>query len=352
MKKFGIIIGVFALVFIVASLVVTKLVYDQSFPRFERHDDTLNAALRYEDIEGAYERTLVSFPSGDNQLQGYVYHQEDALGLIVFAHGLGGGADSYLAYTKWFLDQGWSVFMYDATGSFDSEGESTKGFPQSLIDLHAALDYVKEYEDFFDLDLMLFGHSWGGYAVANALHLDDDIKAVVSVSAPFHANAMIFEQTQKMMGIFAYTQYPFLSLYQRWLFNDYASFNAIDAINQSDAHVMVIHGVNDDVIDYSGSAIMAKRDSITNPNVIFVSIEGEGRDGHNNVFRSSVAVQYFEELNIEYRALYDEHNGSIPYEINRDFYARVNRFLAQELDETLMLDIHAMFLQALTIEVE
>ena len=41
--------------------------------------------------------------------------------------GIGGGADSYLPQITYFLDQGWRVFAYDATGSFDSEGKTTKG---------------------------------------------------------------------------------------------------------------------------------------------------------------------------------------------------------------------------------
>lgn len=45
-------------------------------------------------------------------------------------HGLGGGADSYLPEIQYFLDQGWSVFAYDATASYSSEGEAARGFPR------------------------------------------------------------------------------------------------------------------------------------------------------------------------------------------------------------------------------
>ena len=335
-------------IFSALSFVMTKIVYDRSFPRIHRHDDTINAALRYEDIENIYPRELVNFLSNETTLQGYSYYQEDSLGLVVIAHGLGGGADSYLAYAKWFLDNNYSVFMYDATGSFDSEGKTTKGFPQSLIDLESALNHLSNDPTLKELDLLLFGHSWGGYAVTNALHLDFDIKAVVSVAAPYHANAMIFEQTKKMMSILAYTQYPFLSIYQRLLFGEYAGFSAVDAINQSDASILIIHGINDDTIDYNGSAIIAYKAAITNPNTIFITGDQEGRDNHNNLFRSDEAITYLDELNVIYRALYEEHNQTIPYEINQAFYQTVDRFKAQELNEDLMQEIHNLYLHALT----
>jgi uncharacterized protein len=348
MKKIIIIILSIAFLFVIASGIITKLVYDRAFPRFDRPDETIHAFLRYEDIEENYPRSLHQFESNDHALQGYLYPKDEPHGLIVIAHGLGGGADSYLAYTKWFMDHGWAVFSYDATGSFDSEGQSTKGFPQSLIDIEAALNYIQVIEEIKDLDVFLFGHSWGGYAVANALHFFEDIKAVVSVAAPSNANEMIFEQTKKMMGIFAYTQKPFLNLYQQLLFSNYATYDAVDAINNHDAHVMIIHGKNDEVFNYDGSALIAKQSQILNPNTVFLLREIDQRDGHNNLFRSNEAIVYIEEINNTYRELYQTHNENIPYEIKQVFYETVDRLKLQSLDDVLMLEIHQFYLNART----
>jgi uncharacterized protein len=348
MKKIIIIILSITFLFIIASGIITKLVYDRAFPRFDRPDETIHAILRYQDIEENYPRISHQFESDENTLQGYFFPQDSPHGLILIAHGLGGGADSYLAYTKWFIDHGWAVFSYDATGSYDSEGQSTKGFPQSLIDIKAALNYIQDKEEIKDLDVFLFGHSWGGYAVANALHFFEDIKAVVSVAAPSNANEMIFEQTRKMMGVFAYTQKPFLNLYQRLLFSNYAAYDATDAINNHEAHVMIIHGKNDEVFDYDGSALIAKQSQITNPNTVFLLRETIQRDGHNNLFRSDEAILYLEEINNTYRELYQTHNENIPYEIKQSFYETVDRLKLQSLDDELMIEINQFYLNALT----
>lgn len=346
-RIFGLSIVGFVLIFSVISMIVVSIIYNGQFPRYDRHDSTITAGLRYEDLETVYPRSLVNFKSGNNTLQGYIYGQNQNQGLVVVAHGLGGGADSYLSQITYFVDQGWQVFAYDATGSFDSEGKTTKGFPQALIDLDAALTYINTQETFVDLPILLFGHSWGGYAVSNLLHYDYKISAVATVSAANSAMEMIVEQGRSMMGPFINIQYPFLWLYQRILFGETASLNAIDAINQSNVPVLIIHGSEDEVIAYEGSSIISKLEDITNPNTRAISLSEPGRNGHNNLFRSRTSMEYIDEINIEYRKLYDSYNQNIPYEIKQDFYSKIDRDLAQDINRDLMDEINDFFLESI-----
>lgn len=337
----------FVLVFSIISMVVIRIIYDKQFPRYDRYDETVTSYLRYSDVELDYPRKIVSFKSGENKLQGYVYGMEQDMGLVVIAHGLGGGADSYLPHITYFVDKGWRVFAYDATGSFDSEGKSTKGFPQALIDLDAALQYISMQDEYNDLPIMLFGHSWGGYAVANALHYDHEISGIVSISGVNSPMEIILEQGKHMMGGFVYTQYPFLWLNQRILFGKVASLNAVDAINQSDVPVLIIHGTEDDLVDYNGSSIISKLDEITNSKVRAISINEPGKNGHTNVYISDEAVDYINEINILYKELYDSYEGKIPYEVNQEFYSGIDRSLAHDLDPELMNEINTFFLECL-----
>lgn len=343
MKKISILLIGIIILFSVISMGVTKYIYDNQFPRHDRYDETVSAKLRYTDLSLDYPRLVVSFKSGPNMLRGYIYGDDNAKGLIVVSHGLGGGADSYLAQIKTFVDEGWRVFAYDTTGSFDSEGKTTKGFPQAVLDLNAALAYVETVDDIKELPLMLFGHSWGGYAVANALHLDHDIKGVVSVSGANSAMDMIMEQGEKMMGPFISVQYPYLWSYQRLLFGDFATLDAVTAINNSEIPVLIIHGTEDDMVGFDQSSIISNSIKFKNPNVETLAISETGRNSHNNLFKSSRAVDYIDQINVEYKALYDAYDQEIPYEINQDFYSKVDRFLVEELDPTLMEKIHEFY---------
>lgn len=337
----------FVLIFSVVSMIVVKFIYDGQFPRYERPDETVSADLNYADLEAGYPRRVVSFESGHNSLQGYVYGENHDQGLVVVVHGLGGGADSYLPQITYFVDQGWRVFAYDATGSFDSEGKTTKGFPQALLDLDAALTYLGSQSEFTGLPVLLFGHSWGGYAVANVLHLDHEIAGVVSVSGPSHPMDIVLEQGRRMMGGFIYTQYPFLWLYQTILFGKAAALNAVDAINQSDVPVLIIHGTDDESVAYDGSAIIAKMDALTNPNLKTISISEPRSNGHNSLFRSAQALDYIEEVNAQYRELFDRYDQNIPYEVRQDFHSKLDRDLAQDINADLMAEIQAFLLGCL-----
>jgi len=342
-------IGIVAItiVFSIISMIVVIFIYNGQFPRYDRPDMTVTLGLIYDELEAEYPRELVSFNSGNTRLQGYVYGQNHEMGLVVVAHGIGGGADSYLAQITYFVDQGWRVFAYDATGSFDSEGKTTKGFPQALVDLDAALTYINTQEAFASLPILLFGHSWGGYAVANILHYDYEIASVATVSGANSAMEMIVEQGRRMMGGFIYTQYPFLWLYQTILFGKTASLKAVDAINGSNVPILIIHGTEDDVIAYEESSIISKANAMTNPNVRTISLSAPGQSGHNNLFRSKAAMAYIDEINVVYRTLYDQHAQHIPYEIKQDFYAELDRALAQDINRELMDEIHAFFLESI-----
>jgi len=328
----------FVLIFSITAMLITKYVYDSNFSRVDASGYT--AYLRYEDVTG-YDRTQVSFMSGDNTLTGYIYGEDSNKGLIVIAHGLGGGAESYFPETMFFVDNGWRIFSYDCTGSYNSEGDSTKGLPQSVLDLDAALCYIEQQN--LGLPIMLYGHSWGGYGVTAVLNYDHEISGVVSISGYATPMKLLHEQAQEMMGVFSALTYPYEWLYQRMLFGSTADLSAIDGINKSNVPVMIIHGLEDEVIRYDGAGIIAYRDSITNENVVYKTCDTQDQSGHNNLFMSKAQAAYKAKINEEYKALYDSYGGIIPNDVNTDFYAGIDKYLASELDATFMSEINDFF---------
>ncbi|MDL2318819.1 alpha/beta hydrolase [Eubacteriales bacterium OttesenSCG-928-A19] len=328
----------FAIVFSVVSFLVTKSIFDENFGRVNAPQNT--TSLRYADVVG-YERRQVSFLSGENKLVGYVYGEENEKGLVILAHGLGGGAESNTALTIALVDNGWRVLAYDSTGSYSSEGEGTKGLPQSALDLDAALNYVESQN--WNLPIMLWGHSWGGYAVAAVLDMGHDIKASISVAGYASPDALLREQMQRMMGDFSVAAYPFAWLYQRTLFGANAGRSAIEAINNSGVPTMIIHGTEDEMIGYDGAGIIAHRNEITNPNVVYVTREAVGQNGHNNLLRSLAAARYAEEKNAEYQRIYQSYDGEIPDDVRAAYNAQIDKSLANELDPALMEEMIAFY---------
>jgi alpha-beta hydrolase superfamily lysophospholipase len=339
-----IIVLVSVLVFSAGSLFFIRTLYEENFPRYDK--PKYSGYLQFSDVPG-YARSVVKFPSGKTSLAGYIFGEENTKGLVVIAPGRGEGAEHYLAQMLYFVDQGWRVFSFDYTGSYASEGENSVGLPQSRIDLEAALAYIQSDIALRHLPVVLWGHSWGGYAVAAVLKDHPEISAVASISGFNSPLGLMDEQVRNRLGVPGYVEYPYEWAYQTMRFGRSAGMTAIDSINSVGTPVMIIHGSTDDAISYNGASIIAQRGRITNPNVVYLTRSAANRSGHMDLFQSEAAIQYINQKNQEYKALYERYSGAIPDSVKSAYYAGVNRFQTSELDAEFMGEINSFFERSL-----
>ncbi len=264
----------------VLTFFVTKGVYDATFSRYDRRASISTEALQ--DIID--KRQTVHFSCGDNLLKGHYYPSQNTSALVVIAPGYGADDDQYLWQIQSFLDCGWSVFSFDSTGHCDSEGASSVGFSQELLDLEAALDYIEEQQRFGCKAILLFGHSRGGYAVCGVLERHEGIAAVVSVSGINSAMEAVMEPAARRVGFVAYGNYPLLWLYQSMLFGaDVVNIQAAQTINSSDVPVLLVHGTQDEAVAIDGASIVAHRDEISSEHVEYYLCDQPGQAGHTDL---------------------------------------------------------------------
>ena len=251
------------------SLVLTKLVYDSIFARYDAFANIPHALSATEQ-----ERQTCQFPSGENLLTGYYYrapqpNQENAM--IVLVPGFHAGGDDYLWQIHELLEYGWSIFTFDTTGTLRSEGENQVGFSQSLLDLEAALKYLRENQLFGYAELVLMGHSRGAYAACCALAQEKDIAAVVSISGVNSPMEAIMQMSIQSVGAVSYCNYGFLWLYQASLFGaDALDQNAAQAISDSTIPVLVVHGKQDTQIPPDAGSIFSHRAQISSSQVEYL----------------------------------------------------------------------------------
>lgn len=330
------------IIFSIGSMVYIKMTYDQSFSRIEQPDPKYSGYLRYSDVD-EYQHEEIEFESGENILKGYIYGRENDKGLVVISPGLGFGAENYLAETMYFVDNGWYVFSFDNTGTHQSEGKSTVGPSQSLLDLNAALTYIKSNNKLNNVPIMLYGHSWGAYAVTAILDYNFDIAAVASISGFNSPMELLKEQADSILGVASPIGYPFLWIYQNMLFGNTTRVTATNGINNTDTPVMIIHGEKDEAISYYGAGIIAHKAAIINPNVIYKTCNVENHNGHNNLFQSNAAIEYINDKNLEYKKMYDRYNGKIPDDVREEYYEGVDRLKTSELAVDFMNEINRFF---------
>ncbi len=282
LKKVLIIIIALVLIFTAVSMAATKFIYDGVFVRYDKP-----IAIPQEVGPIVDSRQKISYNSGDNLLSGYLYvcdqpNKKD--GLVVLAPGFRAGADSYLCQIDSLLKFGWSVFAFDPTGSYGSEGDSCVGFSQELLDLEATLDHIEKKGRYGFEHLAILGHSRGGYAACCALRSKHDISAVVSVSGINSAMDGIIEPSVDKAGALAYGNYGFLWLYQAVLFGtDTVNVKACEEINKSNTPVLIVHGSNDSQVSRDKHSVIAHKDCITAPDTEYYICSESGQNGHTSL---------------------------------------------------------------------
>ena len=241
-------------------------------------------------VQGPYNREEHWFYSGNNRLHAYIYGKDNTNGLVIISPGIYSYADEFGKIIRYMVDKNWVVFSYNMTGVDKSEGPGIFGISQTVLDLDAALTYIKVTEPLSELPLMLAGFCSGGYAVCAVLNYNHDITAVVSF-AGFNKtldviNSMAGTELGGIYTIFS----PQVWALEKQIFGSIANLTAVDGINRSGIPVMIVHCSNDNVIPAHTISIYAARERITNPNIVIKYLEGEAAFGHFFKFHANEAV--------------------------------------------------------------
>jgi len=276
MKKFLSIKFIFIILICIAytgCTVIALELYSGVFERYDGHGP-------FDSWIDDYPREEVRFYSGENKLQGFIYGGENDKGLVVISPGIYSYADEYDKMIIYLVDNGWRVLSYNNTGVDGSEGSSMFGLTQGVIDLNAALNYVKNTNALNSMPVMLIGYSLGGYSVCAVLNYYHNVKAVVSL-AGFNSTQEVteYQAVAEVGGIYQLISPQILAV-EKQIFGDTAKLTAVDGINKTDIPVMLVLCSDDEIIPVNTISIYAHRESITNPNLEIVYLDGEDAFGH------------------------------------------------------------------------
>lgn len=325
--------AVLVVAFFVASFLVDKHELDETFARQVPDSPRF---MPTEEYAKAYDSEPIEFQFQGATLRGFVYKADNPKGFIVFRHGINSQHADYLALICAMVDRGWTVLAYDAIGCGSSDGDNVKGMAQSPLDVAAAIEFVRANGLAGDLPLVLWGHSWGGYGVASAMDIVPDVDACVTMSGYNSPVGVLMEFTERMVGPVAVTQLPTMWLNNKIAFGADADRTAVDGINKTSAPVLVIHGADDQVVEFDGSSIIAQRDRITNGKVQYLVMDDPGRDGHNSYFYAVEANRYLDEKRAELEKLGEQYPGGIPDDAIASFMEGFDYSRANEADPKLI----------------
>jgi hypothetical protein len=216
-----------------------------------------------------------------------------------------------------------------------------------VLDLDAALRFIEANESLNGLPVMLYGHSWGGFAVTAVLNLDHRIFSSVSLAGYNSPMELLAERGKEMFGLFSFFLYPPGWLCQILLFGKAALLKASDGIEKSGVPVMIVHGKEDKTISYTGAAIMAHKEQIKNPNAVFLTRNEAGQNGHSDMHMTARANRYRAQKDNELRELKERIGGDVPHEALKEFYDGLDRAKANELDIWFMGEVSDFYERSL-----
>lgn len=170
--------------------------------------------------------------------------------VVIVAHGNGSGYLAYLDVIEYFAKEGYYVFAYDATGYGGSEGFSRKGIPEAAVSLHQAIGAVRTNKKTTGRDIVLFGHSLGGYAVGSVLNTDPDVKAAIILAGFDSSLDMLKIYGRQSVGPLINVFLPYLSAYENIKFFRYASDTCTSGFLNTDARILVAHSTDDDEVPF------------------------------------------------------------------------------------------------------
>ena len=197
----------------IAGLILGNLVYKQSsLPRKIVYDEvTINRTINYifGDEKPEMEPIHLMSDSGYNMVGTYFPNPVKTQNTMIVVHGIGDVRWGMLRVTKWFLDLGFNVVIYDSRASGETGGKDiTLGYYEK-DDLQKWVDLMSSKRP--DGVLGVFGNSMGGsiailQAEENEIHrkvdfyvvdspysnLKDEIHFQVSYSYSVLTNVMVF----------------------------------------------------------------------------------------------------------------------------------------------------------------
>lgn len=260
--------------------------------RFESRKSSMRYVQEFEGLE----RTRYEFASDKGQtIVGYMYSSgTDQKGIIIFSHGYGaGGHNSYMPCINYLAQNGYYVFAYDATGNDESGGNGIGGVPQGVIDLNYAISFVEDSGNFASMPIGLFGHSWGGYSVCNALTYHPEIEAVIECSGPCSSSDLVEGGGVKAVGPVVHVLMPVIKVYERAKFGEYATNSGLVGFAATDAEIMVIHSDDDDVVPIEYGYDIYYEYYHDDPRFTFIRLTGKGHNSFLNVDQNRELFEFF-----------------------------------------------------------
>ena len=207
----------------------------------------------------------------------YDNYQKDKI--VVFCHGMGPGHVSYLADIDALARRGYKVLTLDYRGCGESKGPYLGSLNAPTRDVMDLLDYVK-----LDQQIILVGHSLGGFTALKVASLHKEITKVVVLAPIVTTRPMVFNASKSKFIT------HFILKYERKVEKEYDSIDLPKYLGNTTDNILFIQSVDDPMVPYETSLKVAEETN--NPHIQIIKLNNRK---HNPNY-TEAAVNYMNEI--------------------------------------------------------
>lgn len=253
----------------------------------------------------------------------YYYDNYNQDKIILFCPGLGPGHASYMAEIETLAKRGYKVLTIDYTGCGESKGKHLGSMNFPTRDVNELLDYLK-----LDKEVILMGHSLGGFTSLKVLYLRDEIKKAVVLSPIISIEPMVLRASKSKFITY------WVLRYERKVGKAYDKIDLPKYLGTLDKDVLFIQSVDDPMVPYKTSLKLAEE--ANNPHIQIIKMKGRK---HNPNY-TEVAVRYMAQVFGDFnRRVMDKKIAGDQERIN--YFKDVSIARLTEQDQTLFDQIVA-----------
>ena len=267
-----------------------------------------------------------------DKLKGYFYtgiNNSNYEGVIIVNNGFGAGHEAMLAEIQVLVDNGFLVYGFDKTGYDDSEGKGIGSLSQGVNDLLAAVNHVKDSEQAKDLEIILYGKSWGAYCCLATLKYTDDISAVISMSAFNKTSDMMASEATRMIGTIGNVFVPFITVYD--LINE-KGMSALEGLEKTNAQVLIMHSIDDETVSVESSYMYFKEKCAGKNNIYFKLFD----DKNHSIIKSNESVLYNRQMDEDLQVFADMYDDKMTEQLWEEFLSKYDLKKCTQPDTEVM----------------
>lgn len=259
--------------------IISKVYIDKFVCRYDKEVGV--PYYSYEDFKGLQQEEYSFNNSKGIEIHYFYYYydnyREDKI--VLFLPGMGPGHCSYMAEIETLSKRGYKVLTLDYTGCGYSKGKYLGTMNAPTRDTMDLLDHLK-----LDKELILVGHSLGGFTALKVLSLRDEINKAVVMSPIITIESMVIKAAESKFitkGVLRY---------ERKVEKEYDLIDVPLFLKNTTDSILFIQSVDDPLVLYETSLKIAEETH--NPHIQIVKMEGRK---HNPNY-TEAAVNYMNEV--------------------------------------------------------